>query len=133
MESYDLKEIMSRDDENSLWVSLGFSSEMEELDVLFIVCGKSIDEQDENNEMDGIYLERYDQENSGYKLADSIKVSNSKIQVDLNPKGQKELNFKDIVTFQVPVKLDGFSNAINIFEKMTLYKSGEIVRVAEQF
>ncbi len=131
MESYDLKEIMSGDDENSLWVSLGFSSEMAELDVVYIVCGKSINEQDCNTDMDGIYLERYDQAYSGYKGADTIQVSDFLIQVDLNSKGQKDLDFQGTVSFRIPTELKGLSNAVDIFKKMSQYECGQIIKVTK--
>ena len=132
METYDLKEIMSGDDEDCLWVTLGFSSDLEELDVLHIVCGKWIDPQGRKTGMDGIYLERFDQAYSGYKGADSIGVSPSIIKIGLNRKGKKALGFKGAVTFRVPKKLKGLSKALKVFAKMSGYDCGRIIEIAQQ-
>ena len=132
MELYDLKEIMSGEDEHCLWVTLGFSSDLEGLDVLHIVCGKSVEDQDLENGTDGIYLERFDQAYSGYKGADSIRVSPSEITVELNSEGQKELDFKGAVSFRVTEGLKGSGDAYLILAKMLRYAYGQIVELAQQ-
>ena len=43
---FELDEINSGQDENSLWVALGFSSSFQKLDSLFIVCPATITPKD---------------------------------------------------------------------------------------
>ncbi len=73
MEKIEIKELMAGNDDETLWVSIGFSSELEELD-----------DQDVASGMDGIYLERFDQAYSCYKGASQILVEHNSILIQLN-------------------------------------------------
>jgi hypothetical protein len=46
MEEYELEEVSSGVEESFLWVTLGFSSELEENDVLHVVCATTVDSED---------------------------------------------------------------------------------------
>lgn len=131
MEEYDLEEIMSGENDDCYWVTIGFSSELEEFDVLHVVCGKSISHQDRRPGMDGIYLERFDQAYGGYSLAHSIQVSNFLIQIDLNESGKDALGFDGIVTFRVPKGLKGLPDAMMVFTQMTERECGRIIKLAQ--
>ena len=61
MQVYEIEELHSSEDEQALWVSTGFVSDLNDLDVLHIVCAKEIDEKDTNTDLEGIYFERFDQ------------------------------------------------------------------------
>ena len=123
---------MSGDDQDCLWVTLGFSSELRELDVLHVVCARSVDAQDRKTGMDGIYLERFDQAFSGYKGADYIRVCPRVIEIGLNAKGQAALGFNGPVTLRIPERLKGLSDALMVFAKMHHCECGRIVETARQ-
>ena len=123
METYNLVEILSGEDENCLWVTFGFSSDLQEQDVLHVVCGKSVEDENRCNDTDGIYLERFDQAYSVEGGADSIHISPTVIHVGLNAKGQEALDFKGPVTFPVPKGLKGLSEAYVVFNRMHEYEN----------
>jgi hypothetical protein len=100
MEQYELREVMSGTEESYRWVTLGFSSELEEYDVLHVVCATSVDDEDRLKGMVDLYLERFDQAYSCCGGADEILVGLTSIRVRLNEKGRETLAFDGGVAFQ---------------------------------
>jgi hypothetical protein len=113
MEQYGLEEVMSGGEESCLWVTLGFSSKLEEDDVLHIVCATSVDDQDRRGGMVDLYLERFDQAYCCYSGADVVLVGDVSVEVRLNAKGCEALDFDGGVVLQVPNGLDGYQDAVD--------------------
>src|SRR5262245_61080439 len=113
MERYSLQEVMSGDEESCMWVSLGFTSELEANDVLHIVCGNPVEAEDRDGAFDGLYLERFDQAYGCYGGAELVRVTPLFIEVRLNKKGSEALDFIDGgVTLDVPTGLVGYGDAL---------------------
>jgi hypothetical protein len=117
MENYEIKELMAGNDDETLWVTIGFSSELEEFDVLHIVCAEEIDEQDIASNMDGIYLERFDQAYSCYKCASQISVNHNSILIQFNKIGMEALDFSNKIKFIIPKSLENINDVKHVFEK----------------
>jgi hypothetical protein len=129
-ESFDVVEISSGLHEETLWVSLGFSSKLEELDVLHFVCAIEVDEQDRRLGHDAIYLERFDQAYSCYAGAEEIVIGTAGVHLKLNPHGRQSLSLPHIVDFLVGSDLKGWSGATKIFKRMQDLECGRVLRVA---
>jgi immunity protein 10 of polymorphic toxin system len=129
VELYRLEEVMSGTEESYLWVTLGFSSELEKHDVLHIVCAMSVDDQDRRGGMADLYLERFDQAYSCYGGAEAVRVGNASLEVQLNSKGLKALDFHGGVAFEVPVGVAGYPDAVAILRRMSTLECGKSVRV----
>lgn len=117
-ELIEIVEIGSGEDEDMLWVSLGFESELSPHDVLFIVCGKELFEQDRELGMDGLYFERFDQAYSCYHAARKIFVDETSVDVDFEPDGSRELELPESIRFDCRPALPGLREARKVFEKM---------------
>ena len=128
-ETYDLSEIKSGETDDCLWVSLGFSSEIEDLDVLHVVCAHEIDGQDQSCGMDGIYLERFDQGYSCYKGASKILVTETGFTVSFNDAGRRDLRFAPRLKLDVTLDLVGYSEAIDVFRRMSEKPHGSVIEV----
>jgi hypothetical protein len=129
MEQYELHEVMSGTEESSLWVTLGFSSELEVNDFLHIVCATSVDDQDRQGGMVDLYLERFDQASCCYGGADLVLVGQASVEVRLNPKGCEALDFDGGVVFQVPTGIDRYQDAVTILRTMSALECGKRIRV----
>src|SRR5688572_9504081 len=130
MEEYRLEEVASGVEAGSLWVSLGFSSQLEENDVLHLVCATTVDAGDRNGETADLYLERFDQAYSCSGGAELVLIAPSSVHVRLNEKGCEALDFVGGgVSFSVPAGLKGYEEAIEIFRRMAALECGKRVRV----
>lgn len=129
-ERYEVEEIRSGVADNCLWVSIGFSSELEKLDVLHVVCAMSVEAQDRKLGQNSIYLERFDQAYSCYAGADSILVAPESIEVALNSTGRKNLSFPGKVLFVRSSRLKGWASALRVFKRMSPQECGRVVSVA---
>ena len=128
-ETFQLVSVQSGEDDGCLWVSLGFTSALQKYDVLHVVCGQEVDDQDRKLGMDGIYLERFDQAYSGYKGAREITVSESRVEVLLTKRGAKDLAFSGPVSFMCSKRLKGYAHAVRVFRRMSEQECGSVVRV----
>jgi len=128
-ETYPIEEITAGVADNCLWVSIGFSSKLEKLDVLHVVCAMSVDAQDRTLGHDSIYMERFDQAYSCYSGAERIEVKPQSIEVALKSRGSKNLSLSRNVLFVVPPRLKGWSTASRIFKRMSSMPCGRIVSV----
>jgi hypothetical protein len=128
IEKHILKWVKSGALDDTLWVSLGFSSRLETLDRLHVVCATAPDAQDAKLRMDAIYLERFDQAYSCYHGANSIEVNLGAAKFRLNAHGRKSLDFKEHLHLAVPNGLRGWKAALKVFGKMPKYKSGQVLR-----
>jgi hypothetical protein len=130
MERYTLEEAMSGVEDSFLWVTLGFSSELEAHDVLHIVCATVVDTQDREGGIADLYLERFDQAYSCYGGAELVVVTPSSVEVRLTQAGGEALEFEGgRVFFDVPAGLASFGDALQILRKMTSLECGQRVRV----
>jgi len=113
-----------------IWVSIGFSSEQKEYDVLHIVGGDATSEQDIRLGLVPIYLERYDQSLSCYRGADAILIKDDALTITLNKTGQNALHLPGVLHFTTNAGNNDFKAAQAIFTKMKQYKSGKIIQLA---
>ena len=123
MKTYRIEEVHCGDDD-CLWVSLGFVSPDNPLDVLHIVCAFDVEPQDREHGMDAIYLERDDQSRSGYGGADRIRVGERSVELRLNAGGRDSLQFDDDLCLLWPEALAGKAEALRILERMRDCESG---------
>ena len=128
MKTYRIEEAHSGEEEGEyLWVTLGFASEQNPLDVLHIVCACEIEPQDRDGGMDAIYLERDDQSRGGYAGAERIAVGERSVDVVFNADGLGDLEFGDSVSLQWPEQLAGKAEALRILERMRGYECGRVI------
>lgn len=128
MKTYQIEEAHSGEEEGEyLWVTLGFVSEDNDLDVLHIVCACEVDQQDRDGAMDAIYLERDDQSRGGYDGAERILAGERSIEVRLNAAGLEQLEFGDSLSLQWPGALAGKAEALEILGRMREYECGRVV------
>jgi hypothetical protein len=119
---FEVEEMRAEEDEHLLSVSFGFGSQLSEFDVLFIVCGKTADEQDLRRGLDGLYFERFDQLYSCYNAAESISVSEDAVALDLTPEGSRQLGLPALVSFDCRSVAAEFRVARKVFGKMAEYE-----------
>ncbi|KRD77565.1 Imm10 family immunity protein [Lysobacter sp. Root983] len=129
MKTYPIEEVHSGEDD-CLWVSLGFVSESDPLDVLHIVCAYEVEPQDREHGMDAIYLERDDQSRGGYGGAQRILVDERAVEVRLNETGRALLEFEDSLCLLWPAELAGKAEALRILERMRECESGRAIELA---
>lgn len=127
--TYEVDEINSGVEDDCLWVSIGFSSDLESRDVLHVVCATSVDDQDVKLGHDTIYLERFDQAYSGYAGVESISAGAAGIQLALTPRGMRDLELAANVAFVCPAGLGGWSDALHVLGRMSAYEWGRAVSV----
>lgn len=86
--TFDVEELFVGDDDDLLWLTLGFASPAEPLDVLHIVCGKTATGLADE---DALYLERTDQDLacSGQVLA--LTASKTTLALRLTAEGAAAL------------------------------------------
>ena len=129
-ERHVLKWVKSGELEDTLWVSLGFTSTLETDDRLHVVCATTFDAQDIKHRMDTIYLERFDQAYSCYHGAQSIEVTSNGVRLKLNAHGRKSLDFREHLHLALPKgALRGWKSALRVFAKMQAHHCGEVVKV----
>jgi hypothetical protein len=129
-ESFDVVEISSGLHEETLWVSVGFSSELEDQDVLHFVCALELDDQDRRLGHNAIYLERFDQAYSCYAGAEAILIGVKGIDLKLNAHGCESLSLPQSVEFVVTSALKGWEDALTIFRRMQNLECGRVLRAA---
>jgi hypothetical protein len=128
--SYGVVEISSGLHEETLWVSVGFSSDLESQDVLHFVCALEVDDQDRRLGHNAIYLERFDQAYSCYAGAEAVLVGAKGIDVKLNAHGCENLSLPQSVEFVVTSSLKGWEDAQAIFRRMQDLECGRVLRAA---
>lgn len=127
----ELKEVHSGEEEFVYWVSLGFSSDLEEYDVLHIVCGKSVDQQEKESNMDTIYMERFDQSYGCYGGASMIKICETGILIEFTQAGINTIELPEQVFFKAGSNLNGFSDAVKVLHQMREFPWGKIIKNEE--
>ena len=131
MRTYPIEEVHSGEDDGSLWVSLGFASQDNPLDVLHIVCTLQPDAQDRALGMAALYLERDDQSRGGYAGADRILAGADAVTVELNAAGRERLEFDAPLRLTWAATLPGREAALSILARMGGDECGRVVeRVA---
>jgi hypothetical protein len=127
MSVIDVEEMAAGEDEITIWVSLGFKSEISPLDVLFIVCGKSVDEQQLRHGMDKLYFERFDQAMSCYGGAESISLGASEVTIHFAPIGTKRMHFPETVRFNLSAAAERSGSVADNLKKMRGFPWGSII------
>ncbi len=130
IEEYILEEVKSGETEEVLWVSLGFRSELEQLDVLHVVCAKTVDSQDRKNGHVSIYLERFDQAYSCYSGASAIEHRKDCVIVDFTEHGAEKLDFAPRLLLSVSSRVGGYTDARDVMGKMAFLECGSVVAEA---
>lgn len=127
-----LTEVHAGDHTGSLWVSLGFSSDVCALDVLHVVCGRD-DASSKTPADSGLYFERFDQVFSHSGRATKIIVRPSTIRLAFSSAEARTLGFCGPVTFVNCEGVAGFSEAVVIFRAMAQHSRGRnvVVRVPD--
>jgi len=93
MDSYLCESLQSGTTDWYIWVSIGFTSnKYGNNDVLHIVCGFHDDEEEP---VEGIWLERTDQSEGGSGLAESIELFADRIRIVLTEEGLTTLAFAE--------------------------------------
>lgn len=126
---YEVEEIMSGTGEECLWVTVGFASDLEDLDVLHIVCATECNCQHSDVGQNRIYLERFDRAYSCYGGAECIEIQKSKIRFELNAHGVEELDFRSTVEFDVPPNLADRKEAWEVLERTWKLECGRELRL----
>ncbi|MGO1071903.1 hypothetical protein [Lysobacter sp. CA199] len=131
MKTYRIEEVHCGEEEDEyLWVTLGFVSEENDLDVLHIVCACQVGPQDRAGAMDRIYLERDDQSRGGYGGAERIVAGENSVEVLFNAAGLDQLEFGGSLSLQWPPDLAGKAEALRILARMREYECGGVVESA---
>jgi hypothetical protein len=128
MNSYLCDSIKSGTTDWEIWVSIGFiSNQYGSKDVLHIVCGF----HDEDEPVEGIWLERTDQSQGGNELAESIKLLSDRICVTLTTEGLTTLAFKEkTVEFKFSKDQEGVNEMKEALAEMAGEPNGAQVHVA---
>ncbi len=94
--TFEVAEVFSGDDDGLLWLTLGFVSPAEPLDVLHIACGKVATGA---ADADALYLERNDQDLacSGQVLA--LTVNDTDVTLRLTAEGATALGLPTVTRF----------------------------------
>ncbi|MDP9989984.1 hypothetical protein J2W28_000636 [Variovorax boronicumulans] len=113
--AFDVVELFVGDDDGMLWLTLGFASLGEPLDVLHIVCGKT---PTGILEEDALYLERTSQELacSGEVLA--IALQGEGLVLALTPEGAGALELPEHVRFTFKAQPALFAQAVEMLAQM---------------
>ena len=119
------------EDESTVWVSLGFKSDISPFDVLFIVCGKNVSAQQIQHGMDRLYFERFDQGMSCYGGADSIKMSALEVTIHFTPVGIKRMHFPETVRFDLSAAAERSGSVVGNLGKMKAFPWGSIITDGE--
>ena len=131
MSVIQIEEMAAGEDDITIWISLGFKSDISPFDVLFIVCGKSKCEQQIQHGMDKLYFERFDQGMSCYGGADSIKLGASEVTIHFTPVGIKRMHFPETVRFDLSAAAERSGSVAMNFKKMRAFPWGSIIAEGE--
>jgi hypothetical protein len=112
-----------------LFVTLWYSLDDGDEDVVHIVCAREVDPQDRRLGMDGIYLEADDQSRGGYHGADRIVVSDDAVAIELNANGRKALALRDSVRLAWS-GVEGRIAAAGVLGRMRDFECGKVVQLA---
>ena len=131
MSVIQIEEMAAGEDDITIWISLGFKSDISPFDVLFIVCGKSKCEQQIQHGMAKLYFERFDQGMSCYGGADSIKLGASDVTIHFTPVGIKRMHFPETVRFDLSAAAERSGSVAMNFKKMRAFPWGSIIADGE--
>lgn len=95
-ESFRIEETTTGSDDGLLWLSLGFASANDPLDVLHIACGAA---QTGGAEVDALYLERTDQSLACSGQVLQLRAEMDHITLHLTPAGASALRLAEHVRF----------------------------------
>ncbi|WP_242108923.1 Imm10 family immunity protein [Luteimonas aquatica] len=129
MHAFRIHAVFSGETDSEHWVTLRFASDGSEDDVIHVVCGLDVDEQDAALGMDRLYLERDDQSRGGYGGADAVEVAATSVRIHLNERGLRTLEFDESLDLHWTDTIEGKADAVDRFMKMREYPWGRIVRI----
>lgn len=96
MQTYTIEEVMTGSDDGLLWLSLGFASAHDPLDVLHIACGAVLTG---DAEADALYLERTDQSLACTGQVLQLQAEKDRIDLHLTPAGAAALQLAEHTRF----------------------------------
>ena len=131
MSTIQIEEMAAGEDEITIWVSLGFKSDVSPFDVLFIVCRKKVNEQDVQHGTDRLYFERFDQGMSCYGGADSIRLGGLEVTIYFTPVGTKRMHFPETVRFDLSAATERSGSVAGNLKKMRGFPWGSIITDGE--
>jgi Immunity protein 10 len=125
MSSHQIRRVRSGIEDDVAWVSIWFRTEARNLEVLHIVCGKTIEDSITGH----LYMERYDQAVACYGGAEKITICNDVIDLQLNKKGTKSLMLEASLALVVSEALSGWKKAVRVFQEMSNYPTGHVIEM----
>lgn len=111
-----LASVASGETDCDLWVSLGFVSDDDPLDVLHVVCG--LDDPPPEDPLSGLFFEHLDQGWSGYRSAEWIVVDESVVELRFTAAGAEDLQLPRLLRLVQAQQVEGFGEAREIFARM---------------
>jgi len=127
MSTIQIEEMAAGEDEITIRVSLGFKSEISPFDVLFIVCGKSVNERQIQHAMDRLYFERFDQGMSCYGGADSIRLGTADVTIHFTPAGTNRMRFPETVRFDLSAAAKRSGSVADNLRRMRDFPWGSVI------
>lgn len=122
--TFDVAELFLGNDDGLLWLSLGFASMGEPLDVLHIVCGKAATGVPEE---DALYLERTDQDLACTGQVLALEVGDHALALRLTPEGASALELHADTGFTFGTQPGLFAQAAAQLARMAAAGHGCIV------
>lgn len=106
--AFDVAELFLGDDEGLLWLTLGFASLSEPLDVLHIACGKAATGVAEE---DALHLERTDQDLACSGQVLTIEIRDDCVELSLTTEGRAALGLPHHTRFTFRERPELFTQA----------------------
>jgi hypothetical protein len=128
MQEFEVRRIRSNVEEGYAWVTLWYINEDGKSSPLHITC-ESEAPSGSPTKFNSVYMERNDQAVACYGGVKQIRISENRIEVQLNRTGVKALDLEPSVVFQVPSGLAGWKKACRIFEKMATLPPGRTIKI----
>ena len=127
MDTIQIEEMGAGADDSTIWVSVGFKSDISPFDVLFIVCAKEKSEQQIQHGLDSLYYERFDQAMGCYGGSDRIMIEPVAIELHFTPIGMKRMRFAETVRFDTSAVPDHHAKVREHLLLMRRYRWGSVI------
>lgn len=126
MDGFPIRRVRSGIEDSYAWVTIWFRADARNLEVLHIVCSKTVDDPITGR----LYMERHDQLFACYGGAKKVVVGPDGIDLNLNSEGMKTLLLERSVTLVAPEGLSGWTKAVRVFQEMASYPTGHVIKSA---
>jgi hypothetical protein len=127
MDTIQIEEMGAGADDSTVWVSLGFKSDISPFDVLFIVCAKEKSERHMQLGLDTLYFERFNQAMSCYGGSDKILVEPAAITMHFTSLGMTRMRFSETVRFDTSAVPDHHAKVREHLQAMKDYRWGSVI------